>query len=90
MRRRTARKPAAAGAARGLHRNAKAGELKRSEVYSIRLQAVYSGRVCIGFLLPRGKVGVEALDVNDRSLGLFPDTKTAAAAVSARAHRTAQ
>jgi hypothetical protein len=47
--------------------------------------AVYDGRTCIGHLLLRGKVGVEALDVNDRSLGLFPDTKTAASAVSARA-----
>jgi hypothetical protein len=35
--------------------------------------------------LLRGKAGVEAFDADDRSLGVFPDMKTAAAAVSARA-----
>jgi hypothetical protein len=84
VRRRTARKPAAAGAARGLHGNAKAGELKRSEAYSIRLHAVYSGRVCIGFLLPRGRLGVEAFDADDHSLGIFPTVKAAADAISAK------
>jgi hypothetical protein len=76
------------------HGSAKADELKRPEAISPQaatsMFAVCDGRTCIGHLLLRGKVGVEAVDVNDRSLGLFPDTKTAAAAVSARAHRTAQ
>jgi hypothetical protein len=33
-------------------------------------------------LLPRGKQGVEAFDADERSLGIFPDQKTAAAAIS--------
>jgi hypothetical protein len=47
--------------------------------------AIYSGQSCIGHLLLRGKAGVEAFDSDDQSLGIFPDTKTAADAVSARA-----
>jgi hypothetical protein len=81
---RKARKPAAAGTARGLHRIARADELKQSEAYSINVQAVYSGRTCIGFLLPRGKQGCEAFDSTDRSLGVFPDQKSAADALSQR------
>jgi hypothetical protein len=40
--------------------------------------------VCIGFLLPRGRLGVEAFDTNDRSLGIFPNMKVAAEAISAK------
>jgi hypothetical protein len=47
--------------------------------------AVYDGQICLGFLLPRGKTGVQAFDADDRSLGTFPDQKSAADAVSARA-----
>jgi hypothetical protein len=47
--------------------------------------AVYDGRTCIGHLLLRGRHGVEAFDVDDHSLGVYPDTKAAVAAVSARA-----
>jgi hypothetical protein len=32
----------------------------------------------------RGKISVEAFDANDRSLGVYPIRKTAAAVVSAR------
>jgi hypothetical protein len=35
--------------------------------------------------MPRGKSGVEAFDSADRSLGLFPDQKSAADAIFARA-----
>jgi hypothetical protein len=48
------------------------------------LLSVYSGRQLLGFLLPRGKQGVEAFDAADNSLGIFPDQKTAADAISAR------
>jgi hypothetical protein len=48
-------------------------------------QAVADGRTCIGFLLPRGKAGVEAFDAEDASLGIYPTTKGAADAISARA-----
>ena len=33
--------------------------------------AVYDGQQCIGHALSRGKAGVEAFDVQDRSLGIF-------------------
>ena len=45
--------------------------------------ALYSGQTCLGHLLSRGRAGAEAFDRNDRSLGVFPDLKSAAAAVSA-------
>jgi hypothetical protein len=40
---------------------------------------VYDGRECVGFVLARGRKGHEALDREQRSLGLF---KTAAAAAN--------
>jgi hypothetical protein len=33
--------------------------------------SVYSGRECIGYLIRRGKCGVEAFDINEVSLGTF-------------------
>lgn len=54
----------------------------RKEVHGHK---VYDGQqVCIGFTVSRGKAGVEAFDIDNRSLGIFPDQKSAAAAVSAR------
>jgi hypothetical protein len=47
--------------------------------------SLYSGRECIGFLYLRGKMGVEAFDANDRSLGLYPDQQSAANAIFAGA-----
>jgi hypothetical protein len=44
------------------------------------VQAVYDGRTCIGFLLPRGKIGIEAFDADQHSLGVFPTIKAAVAA----------
>jgi hypothetical protein len=41
------------------------------------------GTCCVGFILPRGKTGFEAFDVADRTLGIFPTTKSAADAISA-------
>jgi hypothetical protein len=52
--------------------------------------AVYSGQVCLGHILPRGKSGVEAFDADDRSLGMFPDQKSAADAVSQKTEIPAQ
>jgi hypothetical protein len=49
---------------------------------SQRLLSVYSGRECIGFVLPRGKVGFEAFDTDQRSLGIFPNQKGAADAIT--------
>jgi hypothetical protein len=33
--------------------------------------AIYDGQQCIGHALSRGKLGVEAFDVQDRSLGIY-------------------
>lgn len=54
----------------------------------VRMLSVYvpgaSGRntVCIGHPFLRGRSGVEAFDQDTRSLGLYPDMKSAADAVS--------
>jgi hypothetical protein len=45
------------------------------------LRSIYVGRRCVGFMLDRGKVGVEAFDTNENSLGVFPDKKSAADAI---------
>ena len=47
--------------------------------------SVYDGSRCIGFMMPRGRQGVEAFDADDRSLGFFADQKSAADAISAAA-----
>jgi hypothetical protein len=47
------------------------------------LLSVYDGRHCAGFVLPRGKVGFEAFDHNDRSRGLYPAQQLAVAAIFA-------
>jgi hypothetical protein len=42
---------------------------------------LYDGQRCIGHIIARGKTGFEAFDVNDRSLGLYPSQREAAAAL---------
>jgi hypothetical protein len=37
--------------------------------------------ICIGHIMVRGKLGFESFDADDRSLGIFPDEPTAAAAI---------
>jgi hypothetical protein len=46
------------------------------------MRSVYDGRRHIGFLLLRGKAGVEAFNADDRTLGIYPNMKAAADAVS--------
>jgi hypothetical protein len=43
--------------------------------------AVYDGQRCLGHVLGRGKGGFEAFDVDNRSLGIFPSQREAAAAI---------
>ena len=43
--------------------------------------AVYDGRACLGHVLGRGRAGFEAFDADNRSLGIFPSQREAAAAV---------
>jgi hypothetical protein len=76
----------------GPHAKVSAGRRKRSDAYKILDPAaqagflsVYDGTRCLGFLLPRGKLGVEAYDRDDKSLGVFPNQKSAADAVSGAA-----
>jgi hypothetical protein len=45
------------------------------------LVSVFDGRELVGFILARGKSGFEALDHNEKSLGLFASQKEAATAV---------
>jgi hypothetical protein len=42
--------------------------------------AIYDGQQCIGHLISRGKLGTEAFDAEDRSLGIFASVKQALAA----------
>jgi hypothetical protein len=43
---------------------------------------VYTGRRCSGFIIARGKLGHEAFDRDENSLGIFASMKAAAAAVA--------
>jgi hypothetical protein len=43
--------------------------------------SVYSGQCCIGFILARGAAGFEAFSADEKSLGLFPTQREAAAAI---------
>lgn len=81
---RTARRPAADKAARRPSAGFSAGQLRDREAYTTSLLSVYSGRTCVGFLVLRGKAGVEAYDADDNSLGIFSDQQSAAAAISKR------
>jgi hypothetical protein len=45
--------------------------------------SIYDGQRCIGFILKRGKAGVEAFDANCTSLGVFATEPAAADAVTA-------
>jgi hypothetical protein len=47
--------------------------------------AVYNGTTCIGHALWRGKTGVEAFNVDDKSIGLFPTLADATAALASLA-----
>jgi hypothetical protein len=42
---------------------------------------VFSGKVCLGFILASGEAGFEAFSADEKSLGLFPTQREAAAAI---------
>jgi hypothetical protein len=42
---------------------------------------IYDGCDCLSFILKRGKLGFEAIDRDERSLGLFPSQRAAAAVI---------
>jgi len=73
-------KPARAGGARQrLPKQFDAADQTRTKP---TLQSVYAGRQLVGFLLDRGKLGVEATDARGRSLGIYTTPKAAADAIS--------
>ena len=45
------------------------------------LAYVYDGRECLGFAFAHGKLGFEAIDREEHSLGIFPTQRAAAAAI---------
>ncbi len=45
------------------------------------MNVVYSGQRALGFLLPRGRAGIEAFTITSVSVGLFPDQQFAADAI---------
>jgi hypothetical protein len=45
------------------------------------LAYVYDGRECLGHVLGRGKLGFEALDRDDKSIGIFETQRQAANAL---------
>jgi hypothetical protein len=45
------------------------------------ITSVYAGQVCLGFILARGPAGFEGFTADERSLGLFPTQREAAAAI---------
>jgi hypothetical protein len=47
-----------------------------------KMLSVYHGQRCVGFILPRGKLGFEAFDTDERSLGLYATQKLTADALS--------
>jgi hypothetical protein len=51
--------------------------------------SVYDGQRCIGHLIRRGKCGVEAFDLDDRSLGVFASQPEAIKALIAAIRREA-
>jgi hypothetical protein len=83
----------ASGSKCGKARGARRGDLlgrridAKAIISSPSCLSVYSSRTCIGFLMPRGKLGIEACDVDGRSLGLFLNQRIAANAVFASQRR---
>jgi hypothetical protein len=83
-----ASRPATAETVRKPRAGVSAGQQKLSEANKTLdptqagFLAVFNGQTCIGHLLLRGKSGVEAFDADDKSLGLFPDQKSAADALT--------
>jgi hypothetical protein len=88
VKRSKALRPATAAAVASPNTNVSVGRRKHHVATSVDpttqvgFLSVYDGQVCVGHLLPRGKTGVEAFDRDDKSLGIYPDQKAAAGAVS--------
>jgi hypothetical protein len=73
-------------------RPAKKGDKKQhhssneiTEADQVRCVSVYNGRDHIGYLLAHRWNGIEALDVDRKSIGMYLDQQTATAALAKRA-----
>jgi hypothetical protein len=64
-------------------RNNRQAETARSA--TTPMVSVYDGRACLGFIFARGRAGYEALNREQRSLGLFKTAAVAANVVFAAA-----
>jgi hypothetical protein len=69
------------GSPRNLRATASGGDARSTTKSPTRL-AVYSGRTFLGSLRPCADGRVEAYDINGRTIGVFPNLKTAADTVS--------
>jgi hypothetical protein len=47
----------------------------------VRMVSVYVGRECVGWIFARGRAGFEAFDADQKSLGIYPTQREAAAAL---------
>jgi hypothetical protein len=73
----------------GAQRCAQAGEREHridsgtaaTAARSSPLLSAYDGQRCIGFVCSRGKLGFEAFDSEERSLGVYATQREAAAAI---------
>lgn len=57
----------------------------KPENFIMQAVAVYDGSRCIGFVMPRGRQGYEAFDIDTRPIGRFQTQAAAADAVARRA-----
>jgi hypothetical protein len=58
-----------------------AGTAATTAARSSPLLSAYDGQRCIGFVCSRGKLGFEAFDTEERSLGIYATQREAAAAI---------
>jgi hypothetical protein len=57
------------------------GHNSKSKNSTAPIVSIYDGRQCRGFILARGRLGFELFDCDQRSLGVFPTQREAAAAL---------
>jgi hypothetical protein len=58
-----------------------AGTAATTAARSSPLLSAYDGQRCIGFVCSRGKLGFEAFDTEERSLGIYATQREASAAI---------
>ena len=61
--------------------DSRAGTAATTAARSSLLLSAYDGQRCIGFVCSRGKLGFEAFDSEERSLGVYATQREAAAAI---------